>query len=52
MNNNLKFELKLKQLDEAVKRLEKLKAKGWKDLIESTEYQIAKLERELSEIRG
>jgi len=52
MSNDLKFELKLKQLDDAVKRLEQYKAKGWTVMIESVEAQIAKLEAELDKLES
>jgi hypothetical protein len=50
MSNDLKFELKLKQLEDAVERLEQYKAKGWTVMIESVEAQIVKLEKQLDEI--
>ena len=47
MNNDLKFELKLQQLEDAIERLEKFKARGWEIQIKSTQAQIAKLEAEI-----
>jgi len=52
MSNDLKFELKLKQLEDAIERLEKFQAKGWKVMIESTKKQIAKLEAEIDMLEG
>ena len=52
MSNDLKFEMKLKQIDDAVKRLEYYKYKGWTVMVESVEAQIAKLRKQLNEIGG
>lgn len=52
MNPELKVELKLKQLEVAINRLEIYKAKGWKSMIESVTAQIVKLEKEIDEIEA
>jgi hypothetical protein len=52
MNPELKFELKLKQLEMAINRLEIYKAKGWKSMIESVTAQIVKLEKEIDELEA
>jgi hypothetical protein len=49
MNSDLKFELKLKQLEDAIERLEKFKARGWEIQVKSTQIQIDKLSKELDE---
>ena len=51
-NNNEEETLKLKQLEDAIERLEKFQAKGWKVMIESTKKQIAKLEAEIDALEG
>jgi exonuclease VII small subunit len=50
MSNDLKFEIKVGQLDRAVKSLEIYKAKGWNVMIESTEKLIKKLEMEIDKL--
>jgi len=50
MSNDLKFELKLRQLDDAVKRLEIYKAKGWNIMVRDIQIQIIKLEVELDKL--
>ena len=50
MNNDLKFELKLRQLEAAVERLEKYKAKGWNVMVREVQVLIAKLEAELDKM--
>jgi hypothetical protein len=52
MNADLKFELKLKQLEEATERLEQYQAKGWSIMVESTKKLIAKLELEIDKLEG
>jgi hypothetical protein len=52
MNNDLKFELKLQQLEDAIERLEQFQAKGWIVMVESTKKQIAKLEAEIDALEG
>ena len=47
MNNNLKFELKLKQLEDAYERLEKYQARGWDVMVAAVKLAIAKLEAEI-----
>jgi hypothetical protein len=52
MSNDLKFELKLKQLDDAVKRLEQYKAKGWDIMVRDIQVLIVKLETELDKLES
>ena len=52
MSNDLKFELKLKQLDNAVKRLEQYKAKGWNSMVRDVQVLITKLEAELDKMES
>ena len=52
MSNDLKFELKLKQLDDAVKRLEQYKAKGWNIMVRDIQVLIVKLETELDKLES
>ena len=50
MSDDLKFELKLQQLDDAINRLELFKARGWDVMVESTKKQIEKLEAEIDKL--
>jgi len=52
MSNDLKFELKLRQLDDAVKRLEIYKAKGWNSMVRDVQILIVKLEVELDKMES
>jgi hypothetical protein len=47
MNNDLKFELKLKQLETAYERLEQYQARGWDVMAAAVKLAIAKLEAEI-----
>ena len=47
MNNNLKFELKLKQLEDAYERLEKYQSRGWDVMSAAVKLAIAKIEAEI-----
>jgi hypothetical protein len=52
MSNDLKFEVKLRQLDDAVKRLEQYKAKGWDVMVRDVQVLITKLEAELDKLES
>ena len=47
MNVEFKIELKLKQMEMAIRRLEQYKFKGWASMIKDCEENIAKLEKEI-----
>jgi hypothetical protein len=50
MNNDLKFELKVQQIEDAMNRLERYKALGWEIQIKSSEAMIDKLIKELDKL--
>jgi hypothetical protein len=49
MNNDLKFRIKLNQLEDALKRLNYYKARGWEIQAKDTQAQIDKLSKELDD---
>ena len=52
MSNDLKFELKVQQIEDAMNRLERYKALGWGEMIKTSEALIDKLVKELDKLES